>query len=252
MRLLLVSDIHSNLEALEAVLWAAPQYDRVVNLGDVVGYGGNPNEVVERVRELEPISVRGNHDVCCSGLEEPVGFNSTAARAVRWTRRVLSEESQSWLRGLPRGPVTERQYKGVQFVHGSPLDENDYLHSGTTAMEVLTQTRAAVTFFGHTHVPAAYARARRGLETPRPEPMGTADGMQISRLKLEARTHYLINPGSVGQPRDHDRRAAFAIYDSTTAEVFFYRVPYDVLGAQERILAAGLPPSLALRLVEGR
>lgn len=250
MRLLLISDIHANWEALEAVLWLAPPYEQVANLGDAVGYGASPNEVVERLRALPAIHVRGNHDVCCAGLEEPLGFNPTAARAARWTRRALSEDCQRWLRELPMGPVHGRLCKGTQFVHGSPLDEFDYLDSSYAALEVLQATRASLTFFGHTHVPAVYARARRGVEELE-LPVESDDGVQCKRLQLESGTRYVINPGSVGQPRDGEWRAAFALYDSQTREICFYRVPYDVALAQQKILAAGLPSRLALRLAQG-
>ncbi len=126
-RLLLVSDIHGNLEALEACLEAAPEYDAVANLGDVVGYGASPNQVIELVRAMQPINVRGNHDRCCCGLEDTTNFNPIAADAANWTRGELSEQNLDWLRALPSGPLLDANWKGVQFVHGSPLEEDGYI-----------------------------------------------------------------------------------------------------------------------------
>lgn len=252
-RLLLFSDIHSNLEALEACLDAAPEHDRVANLGDVVGYGANPNQVVELVRAMEPISVRGNHDRCCCGLEEPTNFNPVAADAANWTRAELSDSNLDWLRQLPRGPLHDAAWQGIQFVHGSPVDEDAYINSefgARTALEALPPFH--LTFFGHTHVQGAFARRRLITEVLPLEAVNNASRVQISRLKLNSSTKYLVNPGSVGQPRDYDRRAAFALYDSKKSEILFYRVPYDIALAQERILQAGLPRGLAIRLEDGR
>jgi len=251
-RLLLLSDIHGNLEALEACLDAAPDYDRVANLGDVVGYGGSPNQTVELVRAMGPISVRGNHDRACCGLDDTSDFNPVAAAAANWTRSELSDRNVDWLREQPCGPVTDEDFEGVQFVHGSPVDEDEYITSAYGAHEALRAARRPVTFFGHTHVQGAYARGRQMAEALPLERVNTASAAQRLHLKLDAREHYLINPGSVGQPRDRDRRAAFAVYDSEAHEVLFYRVPYDIAAAQQRILMAGLPKMLAMRLEEGR
>ena len=251
-RLLLLSDIHGNLEALEACLDAAPEYDRVANLGDVVGYGASPNQTVELVRAMEPISVRGNHDRCCCGLEDVTNFNPIAADAASWTRGELSERNSDWLRELPKGPVADESWAGVQFVHGSPVGEDTYIHSEFSASAALLVSSSHLTFFGHTHVQGAFARLHSATEALPLERLDGATSAQISRLKLDPTMKYLVNPGSVGQPRDRDRRAAFAVYDSDEGEILFYRVPYDIVGAQERILQAGLPRGLALRLEDGR
>ena len=252
MRLLLVSDIHGNLEALEACLDAAPEHDSVANLGDVVGYGGSPNEVVELIRELSPINVRGNHDRCCCGLEDLSSFNPVAAEAANWTRAELSYNNLDWLRELPSGPLRDAAWDGLQFVHGSPLDEDAYITSTFGAGAALEASPFHLTFFGHTHIQGAFARLRRVTEALPLERLNSATCAHISRLKLDPTVKYLVNPGSVGQPRDRDRRAAFAIYDSDQDEILFYRVPYDIARAQERILQAGLPEVLALRLEDGR
>jgi diadenosine tetraphosphatase ApaH/serine/threonine PP2A family protein phosphatase len=251
-RLLLLSDIHGNLEALEACLDAAPEHDSVANLGDVVGYGASPNQVIELVRGMDPINVRGNHDRCCCGLEDTTNFNPVAADAANWTRGELSDSNLDWLRGLPGGPLQDGDWEGVQFVHGSPLEEDGYIASAFTASAALEVSPFHLTFFGHTHIQCAFARQSRLTEVLPLERLNRASNAQISRLRLDHAMKYLVNPGSVGQPRDHDRRAAFAVYDAEEQEVLFYRVPYDIARAQERILQAGLPPRLASRLEEGR
>jgi predicted phosphodiesterase len=251
-RLLLLSDIHANLEALEASLDAAPEYDSVANLGDVVGYGASPNQTIELVRAMGPISVRGNHDRACCGLEDTKYFNPVAADAVSWTREELSVRNMEWLRALPKGPVHDELWEGVEFVHGSPVNEDTYIHSEPSATEALMVASSHLTFFGHTHVQGAFARMRVAVEAVTPERLESASCVQSWRLKLKPSIKYLVNPGSVGQPRDRDRRAAFALYDSSQKEILFYRVPYDIAGAQERILQAGLPRGLALRLEDGR
>ncbi len=252
MRLLLLSDIHSNLEALEACLDAAPEYDRVANLGDVVGYGGSPNQTVELLHATDPINVRGNHDRACCGLTDITNFNPAAAEASHWTRNEMSDRNLDWLRELPQGPVRDQDWPGVQFVHGSPVDEDIYITSPFGASEALEFSNCHLTFFGHTHIQCAYARPHDIAGPLVPERVNTASFAQILRLRLDPAKKYLINPGSVGQPRDRDRRAAFAMYDSEEREILFYRVPYDIAGAQVRILQAGLPKMLAMRLDEGR
>ncbi len=267
MRALIVSDIHANLEALEAVLAAAPEYDVVWNLGDVVGYGANPNEVIEETRRLGSVFVRGNHDRACSGLGGIEEFNPIAQRAARWTECVLTGEHREWLRQLAAGPIAP-DGPTVRCVHGSPLDEDDYLLTVRDAWPVLHATDARITFFGHTHMQGGFAT--HGDEwfrlTPRyathPHIPGKHGHMAAQHdlqeeaesfdLELRDGARYLLNPGSVGQPRDGDWRAAFALYDDAQKIVTWYRVPYDIREAQQRILSAGLPDRLALRLREGR
>lgn len=252
MRLLLLSDVHANLEALESCLNAAPEYDAAVCLGDTVGYGASPNETIERVRALHPILVRGNHDRACCGLEDLDLFNSVAATAALWTRQQLSRPNLDWLRALPAGPVAHAQWPGVCFVHGSPEDEDIYIASDIAAAEALRAGNAALTFFGHTHIQGVFAWQDGTVENPTPMPSRIAGRLHATCLKLDAKKRYLINPGSVGQPRDRDRRAGFALLDTARHEVRLYRVPYDIQRAQQRILEAGLPSVLALRLDEGR
>jgi len=251
LRILIISDIHANLEALETCLQAAPEHDRVFNLGDLVGYGANPNEVTERARTLGEVFVRGNHDKACTGLMSLEDFNPVAARAARWTQGRLSEDNMKFLRGLPRGPVAP--VEDLQCVHGSPRDEDEYVLTGREAYSILEKQVLQVTFFGHTHVQGAYwiddVKKKEGVIAPRYK---AAPGRQLFSFSLAKTAKYLVNPGSVGQPRDGDPRAAFALYNAEGGEITFYRVPYDIQTAQKKILAAGLPERLAARLEEGQ
>jgi predicted phosphodiesterase len=250
-RILLLSDIHSNLDALEACLDFAPQYDVVVNLGDVVGYCANPNEVIEKVRQLGNHFVRGNHDKAAAGLTDLKDFNPVAGFAALWTREHISGESLQWLRELPQGPIQIAELPDVQFVHGSPLDEDDYLVTARDAIEPLLVTSMPLTFFGHSHIQGAFSSNPSDGAGLRPA-YRSADKRDVYTWQLKQGMQYLINPGSVGQPRDGDWRAAFAILDTDEYTVTFYRTPYDIERAQEKILAANLPPRLATRLASGR
>jgi diadenosine tetraphosphatase ApaH/serine/threonine PP2A family protein phosphatase len=251
-RLLILSDIHSNHEALDACLEVAPSFDRVANLGDVVGYGASPNEVTHACRQIDWISVRGNHDKVCTGIESADSFNPIAAMAAMWTRVNLSEENLAWLRALPAGPLIVPELEDVQFVHGSPLNEDRYTVTMLDAIDALASSRAAITFFGHTHIQGAfYLNGGEGPWELRPA-AHNQDVHETQTVYLLAGSRYLINPGSVGQPRDGDWRASFALYDSNQHTVVFHRVPYDVRRTQERIREARLPDRLALRLEQGR
>jgi diadenosine tetraphosphatase ApaH/serine/threonine PP2A family protein phosphatase len=250
-RIFLLSDIHANLEALNACLDAAPEYDCVVNLGDVVGYGADPNAVIDRVRAQNAVLVRGNHDKAVSGVMDLDHFNPMAGLAALWTRDRLTPENLDWLRALPQGPILVSGLENVQFVHGSPLDEDEYLVSARDAQEPLMTTAAAVTFCGHTHRQGGFAWDGEQTELIQPE-FESAEGTAEWELVLREGLRYILNPGSVGQPRDDDWRAAFAVFDSERRVVRFFRVPYDVKQAQEKILAAELPPRLAARLSTGR
>lgn len=251
MRILLLSDIHSNLEALEACLAAAPEYDLVVNLGDSVGYGGNPNEVIARVKALASVFVRGNHDKAVSGLINLEEFNPVAGLATLWTRDQLTKANLEWLRTLPQGPVRVAELPGIQFVHGSALDEDEYTVSVRDAIAPLITNPVPITFFGHTHLQGGFSLQGEIGEGYRPG-YRTVGQPESSDWRLRKDLRYLINPGSVGQPRDGDWRAAFAVLDSDAWIVTFYRIPYNVRVAQEKILAANLPPRLATRLATGR
>jgi len=255
MRLLLLSDVHSNLEALEACLEAAPEFDDVVNLGDVVGYNASPNEVCERVRAMGGTVVRGNHDRACAGLTDLSEFNLVAAMSARWTQTALAAEHTDWLRDLPPGPVQHASLLEVEFVHGSPRDEDEYVLSAPIAtMDFEVPDQRDVIFFGHTHLQGGFLYNRGRTQYFTPEYID-GKGVLQCKMTLERGERYMINPGSVGQPRDNDWRAAFALYESngeSPAMLTFYRVPYDVQQAQAKVLAANLPERLATRLALGR
>jgi len=250
-RILLLSDIHANLEALEACLAAAPAYDRVFNLGDVVGYGANPNEVIERCRQLGGAYVRGNHDKAICGLSDLEDFNPIAAEAVLWTRQTLTPSNFEWLRSLPQGPMQLEDVPGTQFVHGSPLDEDEYVIAPRDAVEPMLASQPARTFFGHTHLQGSFALDSEQIEGTQPGYLTLGQSESVT-FPLAPELRYMINPGSVGQPRDGDWRAAFAVFDSETQAVTFCRTPYNLKAAQDRILDAGLPKRLATRLAAGR
>ncbi len=250
-RVLILSDIHGNLEALEACLAAAPAHDLAVNLGDIVGYGASPNEVIDHSRRLGKFFVRGNHDKAAVGLTSLEEFNPLAALAALWTQSQLTVENHDWLKSLPPGPLKIDALPGVEFVHGSPLDEDDYLVTPDDALAPLLATAVPLTFYGHTHLQGCFCTDRVTCEAFRPS-YTTVGQPETSLLPLQQNLRYLINPGSVGQPRDGDWRAAFALYDSDAALITFYRVPYALQEAQRRILEANLPERLATRLAAGR
>jgi predicted phosphodiesterase len=249
LRILLLSDIHSNVEALEACLAAAPPTDATVNLGDIVGYGASPNEVTERVCGLGGIFVRGNHDKVVAGIDTLEGFNPIAGVAALWNREQLTSEHLAWLRALPKGPVLS-DISSVQYVHGAPDDEDRYVVTLEDAALQLRQATANITFFGHTHIQGAFFLRDGVVQAVRPA-YATVGKQETWDLQLESGLNYMINPGSIGQPRDGDWRAAFAVFDSEQRIVTFFRAPYQIRAAQEKILAAGLPARLATRLAAG-
>ncbi|HUS18122.1 MAG TPA: metallophosphoesterase family protein [Terriglobales bacterium] len=251
MKILVISDIHANLEAFEACLAAAPAYDRVFNLGDVVGYGASPNEVVNKSRDLKGVLVRGNHDKACSGITNAEDFNHIAALASHWTKQTLTPENLEWVKVLPQGPIRPEDLGDVQCVHGSPLDEDEYIIVIRDAYEPLLETPAALTFFGHTHIQGGFSAEDDEWATLRPI-YDSDNELETFVFQMSKTAKYLINPGSVGQPRDGDWRAAFCVFDSDAWNITFYRVPYNLEGAQRRIYEAGLPDRLATRLQEGR
>lgn len=251
MRILLLSDIHANLEALDACLAAAPTFDVIVNLGDIVGYGASPNEVTNRSRELGKVFVRGNHDKAATGVMNLEEFNPMAAAAALWTRNQLTPENLDWLRALPHGPVSLPGVPAVQLVHGSPNDEDEYVVSLGDALAPLITLTMPLTFFGHTHLQGGFFANGSSADGFRPEYKTVGQAESVS-LQLKDSARYLINPGSVGQPRDGDWRAAFALFDTDQRIVHFHRTPYNLKEAQDRIFEAKLPPRLATRLAAGR
>jgi diadenosine tetraphosphatase ApaH/serine/threonine PP2A family protein phosphatase len=241
MRIAILSDIHSNLEALEAALAASDSLgaDAVHCLGDIVGYGASPNECVQLIRERAVVCLAGNHDHAAVNLLDAGGFNEDARRAVSWTAHALTSDSVSYLRALPMTHLV----RDVLYVHAAPSEPEawDYILRIDDARYEFDQATARLCFFGHTHRQVAY-EARDGHVglVGRPE-FSAADGAR-----------YLVNVGSVGQPRDGDPRAAFTLYSEEEESVRFVRVEYDIEKAARRIAEAGLPELLALRLHLGR
>jgi len=245
-RYLILSDMHANWEAFETVLRRArrKRCDAVLVLGDLVGYGAAPNQVVEAVRGLGPrlYAVRGNHDKVVTGIDSGGNFNQTALTAAQWTTGRLTATNLRYVRELPQGPL--RVEEGLAICHGSPLDEDTYVFSDVDAWEIFSRFEMPVTFFGHTHIPSLFWLEGRLLGV---KALRGASG----RIVLSPGGRYLINPGSIGQPRDRDPRAAYMIYDSERRVVNWYRIPYPIGEAQRRIRKAGLPNSLADRLAVG-
>jgi diadenosine tetraphosphatase ApaH/serine/threonine PP2A family protein phosphatase len=245
-RYLIVTDIHSNLEALEAVLESAKgDYDRVLCCGDLVGYGADPQAVIEWARANVAVIVRGNHDKVAAGSEDIEWFSPAAKAAALWTREAITPAQLDYLRTLPRGPLDIDDF---QIMHGAPLDEDEYLISSYEVSRQLQGLEREVNFFGHTHVQGGFRCHRNGnRQIGAPTPWESE-----FMLTLQPDELFLINPGSVGQPRDGDWRASYCIYIPEDRAVVFRRVRYDVDSAQEKIRAAGLPDLLADRLSAGR
>jgi predicted phosphodiesterase len=245
-RYLIISDLHSNWEALEAVLEdARGHYDQILCLGDLAGYGPDPNRVIDWVRHNVAIVIRGNHDRASAGLEDLEWFNPVAREATVWTMERLTPANRAYLEGLPRGPLL---IDGFLLAHGSPLDEDEYLVSLTDARNVFSYLEANIVFFGHTHLQGIFSWVNGSYDViRRPEPFETD-----VRISLDPEGAYLINPGSIGQPRDADARAAYALFDREKLIVTLRRTPYDCFMTQRKIEAAGLPEILGTRLTIGR
>jgi diadenosine tetraphosphatase ApaH/serine/threonine PP2A family protein phosphatase len=242
-RIPLVSDIHANLAALDAVLLDASAAGADTPpwvLGDIVGYGPDPNEVVSRLRELSATAVAGNHDLAAAGQIGVAEFNPLAETAVRWTSRTLDDESRAYLSSLP----TRMEREGFTLVHGSPRDPVwEYLTSVEAFIENLQHFTTQACLFGHTHIPGVV--------------VATSDGLSLAEYKLErpielGNDRLFLNPGSVGQPRDGEPRASYVILDPDERTVEFRRVDYEVSVTQERMRRAGLPKALINRLAFGR
>jgi len=245
-RYLIVSDLHANLEALEAVLGRAKgEYDQVLCCGDLVGYGADPNAICEWARKNCAVVVRGNHDRASTGQEDLEWFNPVARSAAVWTQRELSPENAAYIEGLPRGPVMVETF---QLYHGSPYDEDEYVVGAAEAEVAFGYLEARIAFFGHTHVQGGFIWNQSRVETI----LRTPAQKDSLAMAIDAECAYMINPGSTGQPRDGDPRAGYAIHDTAAGLVTYYRVSYDVEGAQGKIRAAGLPAILADRLSAGR
>lgn len=246
MRYLVLSDMHGNQAALEAVLRRVrrKRFDATLVLGDLVGYGAAPNQVVEAVRSLagRVFLVRGNHDKVAVGIDSGENFNHLALVAAQWTSRCLTSGNARYVRDLAPGPRDVAD--GLAICHGSPIDEDKYLFSDQDAAEVFAAWEVPVTFFGHTHVTSVFSLEGRRVRVRQLRG-------ETGELELVPGTRYLVNPGSIGQPRDGDPRASYMVYDSERRRVRWYRLEYPVEMAQKRIRKAGLPEALADRLAVG-
>jgi diadenosine tetraphosphatase ApaH/serine/threonine PP2A family protein phosphatase len=244
MRYLVLTDLHSNLQAFDAVMADAETlgYDEVLVLGDLVGYGADPAAVIDRTVALEPVAmIRGNHDKVCCGLESPAMFNEAARAAAEWTAAALDSGRLNLLRALPMGPLQVND--DIEICHGAPFDEDHYVFDDVDATRAAEAASRRICLFGHTHVPAIYASAE--------DPV-VASEQPEDELRLPRKGPVLLNVGSVGQPRDGDPRAAYGLLDQEEGRIRLRRVPYDVKAAQSAIIKAGLPAWLAIRLERGQ
>ncbi len=239
MRIAVLSDIHANLPALDAVLADAGDVDGIWHLGDVVGYGPDPNGVVARLRDLGAIGVRGNHDAAACGGPEIDWFNPDARRAMEWTRTAIRPPALEWLAAQPE----RRTLEGCELVHGSPREPLwEYILSSSLARDNLAFLDQPTGLHGHTHIPVAFVE-----DDGRVDRIPAADG---SQLKLRGR-RALVNPGSVGQPRDGDPSASYLILDPGAGAMTWHRVDYDVGAVQAAMRDLGLPGFLISRLSVG-
>lgn len=244
MKYLIFSDIHGNIESLNAFLskQRLKSADKLVYLGDLVGYGPNPNEVIQRVRELSNIRmIRGNHDKVVAGLESAALFNPVAAESAEWTRERLTRDHIKYLKKLPQGPLILDNF--ITICHGSPFDEDYYIFSKFEAMEAIRYIGTSIAFFGHTHFPVMYIY--------RNEKLDIIEMMRDSSIRLDCNTRYLINPGSIGQPRDRCNQPSYILFDSEKMMISFHRFQYDYKLTQKKITGENLPEVLAERLGTG-
>ena len=242
MRYLILSDLHANLHATDAVLRDATTvgFDAVLVLGDLVGYGADPAAVIDRVMELAPaVMIRGNHDKVAAGLASAQLFNDAARISIEWTTAELDAARLATLAALPMGPrlVTP----DLEICHGTPFDEDAYIFGDVEASRAADNAGARICLFGHTHVPAFFASADDPI----------IEGERVDEFRLPERGPALLNVGAVGQPRDRDPRAAYGVIDLDRGTLLVKRIAYDVAGAQRRILDEGLPAWLAARLERG-
>ncbi len=242
MRCAIIADIHSNLAALVAVLVDIERHgdvDELWCLGDVVGYGPDPHECIELLRKTNHICVMGNHDLAALGKLDISEFNPDAALAVRWTAKNLSDEDRSYLESLPQ--VVEKD--DFTLVHGSPREPIwEYLLSTSSARENFNYFRSQFCLVGHSHVPLIFRQSKDGTSY---QPFSPESTLKLGKERI------IINPGAVGQPRDNDPRASYAIYDSKRKQIKLYRVPYDISTTQAKMVKYNLPMRLVARLSYG-
>jgi diadenosine tetraphosphatase ApaH/serine/threonine PP2A family protein phosphatase len=240
-RYAIISDVHSNIEALDAALALTSPDDKLLCLGDIVGYGPNPNECVAKIRDLCTAAVLGNHDVAAIDNFGLAYFNPAAREAMRWTQRVINAESKEWLNSLGY----EFRMPEFLLVHGAPKNYFEYILDKAGAGRAFAATDAPIVFIGHTHIAEYYSLAADGA-------IGHKHLQQGGELVLEPGVRYVVNVGSVGQPRDLNPRASFGLYDSDARTVNIVRFDYAISRVQEKIVSAHLPEALARRLLVGR
>ena len=246
MRYAIISDIHSNHAALEASLQLARKegFDKLLVLGDLVGYNADPKAVLDLLEEYpDRIVIRGNHDKVVSGVETGNGFSKDALLTARWTASQLSKKQLAYLAALPEGPIKINQE--LQIAHGSPQDEDMYIFDPIQAETVLKDLDPAICFFGHTHIPTVIGADSSGLLTH----FFQNHGREV--YPIASGTKYMINPGSIGQPRDGIPMSSFLIWDDEAREIIHFRCSYDIIATQERMAKADIPSFLINRLVQG-
>lgn len=241
MRYAVFGDVHGNLEALDAALrqLESLQIDRYLCTGDLVGYGADPGPCVDRVRQLDAVVVCGNHDLAVAGRLDFNDFNEFAIPSLQWACQTLTDEQRQYLHDLPLVQIVDDE---ICLVHGSPYqpEEFHYLESKMEALAAFGVLATRIGFFGHSHMPRVWLGAD-----------GTVESALAERCELPDGKHCLINVGSIGQPRDRDPRACFAVYDTDQQTVEFHRVEYDVETARQKILDAKLSSWIAERLAHG-
>ncbi len=245
MRYFIFSDVHANLEAFDAVLSAIAeeQVDKIIFLGDIVGYGAQPNEAVDRLKHLKPDAmIRGNHDKVIARIEDGSNFQHLAYTSAMWSRLQIRPDNEAYLGCMPQGPITLEQ--GIQISHGSPHDEDFYILTHWDARSILHQSESWIVFYGHTHLPMIYSTGSKFSQYCPEE--------DESYYRLSKDKQYLINPGSVGQPRDLNPKASFGLLDTDENTICIKRVGYDIQATQCKIREAGLPTWHADRLAAGR
>ena len=251
MKFLILSDAHGNRFGLEAVLNCGREFDRIISLGDVVGYGAHPNQCCQLLRERDAISLSGNHDAAALGKIDIEWFNPVAKTAILWTRGQLNAENRLWLENLPAEQIFADW--GFQIVHASlrqPWEE--YISNSDVALASLTRLSQPICFFGHTHVAASFSLVDGPAQWRKDVSVEWENWPDGGEIELESENRYLINPGSCGQPRDGNPLAKAAIFDHETREIEIFGVEYDIEAARAAIYQAGLPPRLGDRLRLGR
>jgi diadenosine tetraphosphatase ApaH/serine/threonine PP2A family protein phosphatase len=244
MRIVILSDIHANLVALDAVLAACGEYDALWCLGDTIGYGPQPNECVARLRARNAIALCGNHDLACIGRVDLSIFNPVASAANQWNGQQLDDDSRHWLDDLPAQRTIDER---ITLVHGSPVDPIwEYLLTRSQARQSFAAFTGQLCLVGHSHIPLTFTMQPDG-DVVGPSRMTDGDVITLD----DQQQRFIINPGSVGQPRDHDQRAAYAIFDTEQNTIRFARQEYDIGATQRQMHAAGLPAVLAARLSHG-